>query len=213
MAKMNKASSSSPSQDGASSRSTAESPTAKPAAQEAPKVASPPAQKPMINISKAPSASASVGARSGGDTTIGGVQRSGLGQSGLPQTFEAWEGKALSEIFRITLDPENRKTAHGQSLNYAEELKSDLEQRGDPIRLSTEVGVLDEALREVATNLYPDVTPMDYFLECWKRVCRFPRTSRTYKADNPKMVASLKEARRLCISNCIFALTLPDMFG
>lgn len=90
----------------------------------------------------------------------------------------------------------------------------DLEDSGESIRLN--VGMLDQALLEAASNLKQGSTPLDFLLGCWKRVSRQYKVLRKAgeKAgeEDPKFII-VKEARRLCMSYCIFAITMPDMFG
>lgn len=61
-----------------------------------------------------------------------------------------------------------------------------------------------------AGSVYPPHKPLfEYFLACWKRVTKF----RILRAPTPEKEEALKEAKRLCFSNCIFAITMPEMFG
>ena len=94
-------------------------------------------------------------------------------------------------------------------MHYVGGVRKDLEEEGQPIRLS--VTLLDQTLLEAASNL-PRGTPLDYLLGCWKRVSKQLRSMRGGKGDVAKQ-AIIKEARRLCMSYCIFAVTMPDMFG
>lgn len=86
----------------------------------------------------------------------------------------------------------------------------DLEDSGQSISLN--VGMLDQALLEAASNLKQGTTPLDFLLGCWKRVSRQYKALRKAGEQDPKFVV-VKEARRLCMSYCIFAITMPDMFG
>lgn len=121
---------------------------------------------------------------------------------------ELWEDRTLSSIFRLTLNPDQRQDAFGNKLHYVEGLRSELEESGQPKRLNT--SVLDTALLEVASNLSGE-KPLDYLLGCWKRVARALRGMRT--GDDDVRYGIVKEARRLCMSYCIFAVTIPDMFN
>jgi len=125
-------------------------------------------------------------------------------------TSEQWEDMTLSEIFRVTLDPEHQKDLHGHRLRFLQGTNSDVEESGEEVRLNTET--LDQALLEAASTLGKGVTPLDYFLGCWKRVTREWKPLRKGGEQDPKF-AIVKEARRLCMSYCIFAITMPEMFG
>lgn len=79
----------------------------------------------------------------------------------------------------------------------------------DPLLLKT--SLLDQALLEAASNL-DGINALDYFLACWKRVSRSLRGMRSGDNENPRY-AVVKEAKRLCMSYCIFAATMSEMFG
>ena len=116
----------------------------------------------------------------------------------------------LGNIFRITLWDEIRHDAHGNSLQVLAGTRLDLEDSGQAVRLS--VGMLDQALLEAASNLKQGITPLEFLLGCWKRVSRQYKPLKKAGEQDPKFVI-IKEARRLCMSYCIFAITMPDMFG
>ncbi|KAL9608059.1 MAG: hypothetical protein Q9167_007083 [Letrouitia subvulpina] len=125
------------------------------------------------------------------------------------ETLEEWENRVLSGIFRLSVDPSVKTDVHGHSLYFAKGVREELEEQGGPIKLST--NVLDQAIVEVGSNS-GKTAPLDYLLGCWKRVSRQFRSYRGQKIDEAK-VDIIKEARRLCMSYCIFAVTIPDMFG
>lgn len=125
------------------------------------------------------------------------------------ESLEEWEDRVLGGIFRLTLDPHTTEDSHGHHLEYVRSVREDLEEQGGPVRLST--GVLDQAILEAASKVGKN-TPLDYLLECWKRVSRQFRSFRGEKVQDPKYDI-IKEGRRLCMSYCIFAVTMPDMFG
>ena len=125
------------------------------------------------------------------------------------EPLDVWTHKTLSNIFRLTLDPNSRKDVLGHPLYYVQGVKDDLEEQGTAIQLSTDI--LDQAILEAASNQEKS-TPLDYLLSCWKRVSRQFRAAKSPKIEEAKM-AVIKEARRLCMSYCIFAVTMPDMFG
>lgn len=129
-------------------------------------------------------------------------------QSSYPpkDSLEAWEDKILGSIFRITLNPKTTKDVHDNTLYFLSSLRSDIQDEGSPLRLST--GVLEQAIIEVATN-QRQVKPLDYLLACWKRVSRSLRGIRGGGPDEAKFQV-LREARKLCMSYCIFAVTMPE---
>lgn len=122
-------------------------------------------------------------------------------------SIEAWEDRTLSNIFRITLDESHTQDAHGGKLYYVANARSDLEDEGRPIRLST--ALLDSAILETASS-QAHGSALEYLLSCWKRLSRLLKT--TTNKTGPRFEV-VKEARRLCFSYCIFAATMPDMFG
>lgn len=123
--------------------------------------------------------------------------------------MEEWENRVLSGIFRVSVDPSVKSDVHGHTLYFAKGVREELEEQGGPIRLST--NVLEQAIVEVGSDS-GKAKPLDYLLGCWKRVSRQLRSYRGQKIDEAK-VDIVKEARRLCMSYCIFAVTIPDMFG
>ena len=130
------------------------------------------------------------------------------------QTPELWEDRILSDVFRVTLDSEHQKDIHGHRLRFLQDTKQDMVESGQSdadIRLST--AVLDQVIVEAASNLGKNVRPLDYLLGCWKRVTReYKHLRRGGERDNGPRLLVIKEARRLCMSYCIFAITIPDMF-
>ena len=122
------------------------------------------------------------------------------------ESLEEWEDKALRGIFGLSLDPDSKHDTHGHPLHYVHGVREELEEQGGSIKLKT--GNLDQALLEASSNLDKE-GPLDYLLSCWKRVSR---QFRALKLEDPKY-GIIKEARRLCMSYCIFAISMPDMFG
>jgi ubiquitin conjugation factor E4 B len=124
------------------------------------------------------------------------------------ETIEEWENKTLSNIFRITLEEDRRTDAQGHKLIHLPDLRRELAEGNEPVRLNA--GNLDQALVE-ACSKWPHNTPvLDFLLPCWKRTMKALRGLRGYSDGRDGV---LKEAKRLCMSNCIFAVTLPDLFG
>ncbi|KAL9605007.1 MAG: hypothetical protein Q9219_000195 [cf. Caloplaca sp. 3 TL-2023] len=129
--------------------------------------------------------------------------------SAAGETLEEWEDKLLRTIFRVTLDPSARSDRHGHHLVFVKGVRADLEDQGQPIRLGT--AVLDQAILEATSDL-SSATPLDYLLGCWKRVVTQSKHSKGHKLEDNRLDI-LKEAKRLCMSYCIFAITMPEMFG
>jgi ubiquitin conjugation factor E4 B len=124
-------------------------------------------------------------------------------------SIETFEDRTLGAVFRITLNEVQKKDSNGNSLYYLVNLQQELQDQGSEIRLT--IDVLDQALLEAASNL-GKTAPLDYLLACWKRVSRLYRGFKKPNAADPKCNI-VKEARRLCMSYCIFAATMPEMFG
>lgn len=123
---------------------------------------------------------------------------------------EEWESKILSSIFRVTLDSDHRQDSQSHRLRFLKDTRADIEASGDEIRLST--GILDQALLEAASNLGKHDMALDYLLPCWKRIsAEYKRLRRA--GDKDEKFTIVEEARRLCFSYCVFAITMPDMFG
>ncbi|SPQ20412.1 e70e2b0f-7e15-4eb0-a36e-0c2f4fc09463 [Thermothielavioides terrestris] len=128
--------------------------------------------------------------------------------SGASETIEDYADRVLSSIFRVTVDPSRTADSYGHKLTYLPNLGRDLADEGSPLKLS--VGRLEEAIMEAATAFPHERPLLDYLLPCWKRVTR---TLKMLRGPAPEKEALLKEARRLCFSNCIFALTVPELFS
>ena len=112
-------------------------------------------------------------------------------------------------MFKLTLNEERARDIHGQKLAFLPGLRSELESQGQELRVDT--STLDQALLEAASNA-PRQQPLDYLLPCWKRIAKLHKGFRRAGDDDPKFGA-ICEARRLCISYCLFAITMPEMFG
>lgn len=133
----------------------------------------------------------------------------GSPSSKVGESIGAWENRILGAVFRLTLDRAISQDIHGHHLHFLEGVRNDLEDQNEPVMLST--AVLDQALLEAASSL-EKTTPLDYLLGCWKRVIKQWRTFKGANIEDPKY-GIIREARRLCMSYCLFAVTMPDMFG
>ena len=126
------------------------------------------------------------------------------------ETLEQWENRTLNSMFRVTLDASHGQDSHGNNLQYLEAICKELEEQGDSVLLKTTV--LDLVLMEVLSNLNQGIAPLDYLLPCWKRVSKQYKVLRKAGEEDARFKI-VKEARRLCMSYCIFAMTMPEMFG
>ncbi|KAI1389114.1 ubiquitin conjugation factor E4 [Hypoxylon trugodes] len=124
------------------------------------------------------------------------------------ENLETWSNRVLGEIFRVTLDETRTADNRGTKFTYLPELKAELEQSGDPVKLTA--SSIDSAILEAARHVPTDKALLDYLLPCWKRVVKASKPARPPPAERE---AVLNEAKRLCMSNCIFALTMPEYFG
>ncbi|KAJ4306774.1 Ubiquitin conjugation factor E4 [Collariella sp. IMI 366227] len=125
-----------------------------------------------------------------------------------PESAEDYADRILTAVFRVTVDPTRTSDAHGHKLVFLSGLSAELADEGAPLKLT--INRLDEALMEVATAIPHDRPLFEYFLPCWKRVVR---TLKVLRGPAQEKEAVLREARRLCFSNCVFALTVPELFS
>ncbi|KXJ96819.1 ubiquitin elongating factor core-domain-containing protein [Microdochium bolleyi] len=123
------------------------------------------------------------------------------------ESLEDWSDKTLGDIFRVTLNQDQPTDARGRPI-FLSELKADLEESGESIKLTA--SSLDSALIEAARHVPANMALLDYFLPCWKRILRALKAARK---PTPERDEVLREAKRLCMSNIIFALTMPEYFG
>lgn len=162
--------------------------------------------KPAINISPAAPSADRTASPQNDPNSAAGISRP---TSRTEESIEAFEERTLSAIFKIALKEDQQRDIHGQKLIYLPGLRGELEESGQPVRIS--VDVLDQALLEAGSNAGKQ-TPLEYLLPCWKRVARLHKGFKKPSNEDPKY-AIVKEARRLCLSYCIFAATMPEMFG
>lgn len=125
------------------------------------------------------------------------------------ESLETWQDKLLKQVFRVTLDSDEVKDTHGHALIFLASTKDDLEEQGSQVLLSTDV--LESAITEAASKA-PGNNPFEYLLACFKRASRALRATKFSGPSDPKH-AIFAETKRLCISYCIFAVTMPELFG
>lgn len=129
-----------------------------------------------------------------------------------PESLETWQDRILRQVLRVTLQPEEVKDIHGNPLIFLASARQDItEQQGENARPMLSVDVLDGALHE-AGGQAPNGNTFEYLLACFKRVSRTIRSTKYTGPEDPRH-GVLREARRLCMSYCIFAVTIPEMFG
>ncbi|CZT24654.1 related to ubiquitin fusion degradation protein-2 [Ramularia collo-cygni] len=125
------------------------------------------------------------------------------------ESVEVWQDRILKQAMRVTLSPEEVVDSNGNKLAFLASTRQDLEDQNAPILLNVEV--LESAITEAAAQA-EDKNIFKYLLTCFKRVSRTIRSTR-YTDENDPRHDILKEARRLCMSYCVFAITMPEMFG
>ena len=135
---------------------------------------------------------------------------SGRSSSRAGETPEQWEDRILGNVFRFSLESDHRIDGHGNQIHYLEATRNELEEQHEPLHLNT--SLLDQAILEAASNSVKDTAPLDYLLGCWRRISRQYKSLRKLGEMDPKVIV-IKEARRLCMSYCVFAITMPEMFG
>lgn len=124
--------------------------------------------------------------------------------------MEQWEHRTLSQIFRITLEKSPTEGSNGKPLFLLNGLKTDLADENQPLLIN--VGQLDQALTEAGTSAAAaGEDTFDYLLGCWKRSSKTIRGMRSTDIGNARLNIA-KEARRLCMSYCLFACSMPEMF-
>ncbi|KAJ5938747.1 hypothetical protein N7466_001881 [Penicillium verhagenii] len=124
------------------------------------------------------------------------------------ETIETFEDRTLSAVFKLTLKEEGSRDLYSQRVDLPG-LRAELKNEGKELLLRT--AFLDQALLEAASKAEKG-RPLDYLLPCWKRITKLHKGFRRTTDDDPKFQV-LCEARRLCMSYCIFGITMPEMFG
>ncbi|KUI73598.1 Ubiquitin conjugation factor E4 [Cytospora mali] len=127
-----------------------------------------------------------------------------------PESFEEWADKTISHIFRVTTDEKRQTDVHGHKLAYLSDLSAELREQNPDGALRLSSDNIEQAILEAANAVSHEKPLMDYMLPCWKRVVRAKKSLRT---PTPEKETVLLEAKRLCMSYCIFAVTLPDLFS
>ncbi|KID67096.1 ubiquitin fusion degradation protein 2, partial [Metarhizium hybridum] len=124
------------------------------------------------------------------------------------ETDEDYAHRVLSQIFHVSVDPHHMATPQGQRLIFLPNLNQELNDSGDSLKLS--IGNLDQAIIEACSSWTLTKPLLEYLLPCWKRAVRASSTAKNVSALRQEI---LDEAKRLCMSNCLFALTMPALYG
>ncbi|KAF6805558.1 ubiquitin conjugation factor e4 [Colletotrichum sojae] len=161
-----------------------------------------------------------LGLKSENGTSDQGAQKRGASKADVPapvtkkptpareESFDDFADRTLAQIFRITVDPHRLTDSQGHKLTFLPDTNQELTDSDLPLKLTPTV--LDSALLE-ALNAWPrDKHILSFLLPCFKRILRLATFVRETAKDKREV---FEEAKRLCISNCMFALTLPDLFG
>lgn len=126
-----------------------------------------------------------------------------------PESDEDYADRILSQIFRITVDPHRMTSNQGSHrLTFLPNLNQELNDSGEPLKLS--VNNLDQAIIEACSSWSPDKPLMHYLLPCWKRAVKTASSNK--QTSGPKLDLH-EESKRLCMSNCLFAVTMPVLYG
>lgn len=125
------------------------------------------------------------------------------------ENMETWQDKMLRQVFRVTLKPEELRDLHGHPLIHLASTRDDLEEQSAPLLLNVEV--VEAAITEAASKA-PGGKTFRYLLSSFKRISRTIRQTKYSGPEDPKH-SILAETRRLCMSYCVFAITMPEMFG
>ena len=125
------------------------------------------------------------------------------------ETDEQYEDRVLRNMFRLSLDPEQKKDASMHRLHYLKGIREELVDGGQEVRMTTDL--LEQAIMEAGQGL-EKLSPTDWLFACWKRVSRAAKNVKDKTPENKKWQV-IQEAKRLCMSWCILSITEPGAFG
>jgi hypothetical protein len=120
--------------------------------------------------------------------------------------MDEWVSSTLAHVFYATVDPASQTDSHGHPLRLLPDLSSELIIAGEPLRLT--MAHLDQIIMEAASTYSRHKTALEYLYRCWKRALRMAKHVRTTAKKN-----ALDEIIRLSHANCLFACTMPELFG
>ncbi|KAL6877836.1 ubiquitin elongating factor core domain-containing protein [Trichoderma longibrachiatum] len=125
------------------------------------------------------------------------------------ESDEDYADRVLSQIFRITADPHRMTSNQGSHrLTFLPNLNQELVDSGEPLKLT--VNNLDQAIIEACSSWPHDKPLMQYLLPCWKRAVKAAAGN---KQTSGVRFELHEESKRLCMSNCLFAVTMPVLYG
>ncbi|KAK1836114.1 ubiquitin conjugation factor E4 [Podospora conica] len=124
------------------------------------------------------------------------------------ESIDDYTDRVLCSLFRVTLDPSRETDSSGHKLTFLPTLSQELAEENAPLKLS--VDRLEEAIVEAAAAFPHHLPLLNYLLPCWKRVTK---SLKLLRGPAPQKEEVLKEAKRLCFSNCIFAISVPELFS
>jgi ubiquitin conjugation factor E4 B len=124
------------------------------------------------------------------------------------ETVDQYSDRLLTQIFRVTVDPQQTIDSNGHRLLFLEGTSQELIDEGVPLQLTKER--LDSALMEASSLQSHGAPLLSYLLPCFKRAHKALTLSKEGPGEKREV---LQEAKRLAVSHCLFALTLPDLFG
>ncbi|CAK7224916.1 Ubiquitin conjugation factor E4 [Sporothrix curviconia] len=128
------------------------------------------------------------------------------------EALAEWTDTTISSVLHVTVSPDRKQDRHGAALTFLKDLRLEILERngGDeskPARLT--VDDIDPALLEACGAFTHKKPLLDYLLPAYKAVGKLLKARVTV----PQRVAVLQEVKRLCMSNIVFALTMPEYFG
>ena len=125
------------------------------------------------------------------------------------ESDEQYEDRILRNMFRLSLDPDQKADAQGHRLHFLPGIRQELVDGSQDVRMSTDL--LEQAIMEAGQDL-GKLTPIDWLFACWKRVSRAAKNVKEKALENKKWQV-IQEAKRLCMSWCILSITEPGAFG
>lgn len=125
-----------------------------------------------------------------------------------PESDADYVHRIITQIFRVSVDPHVMSNTQGHRLVFLPGVNEELNAAGAPLKLT--IDVLEQAIMEAANTWPHDKPLMGYLLPCWKRAVSASASAKTATGVRQEVH---EEAKRLCMSNCLFALTMPDLYG
>ncbi|CAK7232485.1 Ubiquitin conjugation factor E4 [Sporothrix bragantina] len=128
------------------------------------------------------------------------------------EALAEWTDATISSVLHVTVSPDQKQDRHGAALTFLKDLRGEIVERngGDetkPVRMTADD--IDPAFLEACSAFSHKRPLLDYLLPAYKAVGKLLKSRITV----PQRVAVLQEIKRLCMSNIVFALTMPEYFG